>query len=88
MNKHYAHATAATKQPITSQFALFSDDVVSLAHEGVAAFKRWHRYRKTVRELSRLDNGELRNIGIHPSEIEITAYALAERYASARPRYL
>lgn len=32
-------------------------------------FRRWRRYRETVRELQTLSNDQLRDLGIEPTEI-------------------
>lgn len=36
----------------------------------VRTFKNWRRYNETVRELSRLNNRELNDVGISRSDIE------------------
>ncbi|MBZ0147638.1 MAG: DUF1127 domain-containing protein [Pseudorhodoplanes sp.] len=40
----------------------------------VAALRTWTRYRATVRQLSRLDNRTLRDIGLNRSEIARVAW--------------
>ncbi|MGL4727245.1 MAG: DUF1127 domain-containing protein [Bosea sp. (in: a-proteobacteria)] len=39
----------------------------------LANLRSWLRYRETVRELSRLTNRELNDLGIHRGEIESIA---------------
>ena len=74
-----------TETAASNQLAILLNDVVSLRREGAAAFSRWYRYRKAVRELSRRDDRDLHEIGIDRSEIEVCAYCLAEQAVSARP---
>lgn len=45
----------------------------------VRAIARWHRFRKTVRELRRLDDRMLRDIGLRRDEITYVAHGLARR---------
>ena len=39
----------------------------------VRNYRNWRRYRETVKELSRLSNHELNDLGIHRSEIPSVA---------------
>lgn len=39
----------------------------------LAKLRSWLRYRETIRELSRLSDRELEDLGINRSEIEIVA---------------
>jgi len=41
----------------------------------IRSYKNWRRYNQTVRELSRLDNRELNDLGINRSDIERVARA-------------
>ena len=93
MKTNFAYAgaggtAAGVKQQFRARLSFYGGDVASLAHEAVAAMKRWYNFRRTVRELSELDDRMLADIGLHRSEIAVTAYALAERHANARPTCL
>ncbi len=39
----------------------------------LAGINRWLRYRETVRQLSRLSDRELNDLGVHRSDIEAIA---------------
>ena len=41
----------------------------------IRSYKNWRRYNQTVRELSRLDNRELNDLGIARADIERVARA-------------
>ncbi|MBN9242584.1 MAG: DUF1127 domain-containing protein [Mesorhizobium sp.] len=41
----------------------------------IRSYKNWRRFNQTVRELSRLDNRELNDLGIARSDIERVARA-------------
>lgn len=41
----------------------------------IRSYKNWRRYNQTVRELSRLNNRELDDLGINRSDIEKVARA-------------
>jgi uncharacterized protein YjiS (DUF1127 family) len=41
----------------------------------IRSYKNWRRYNQTVRELSRLDNRELNDLGINRADIERVARA-------------
>jgi uncharacterized protein YjiS (DUF1127 family) len=43
----------------------------------VSLFRTWWRYNENVRELSRLGDRELADIGIHRSEIQTVAWQSA-----------
>ena len=78
-------ARKGARRTMANRLAIFGADIVSFGREGRVAIRRWFRYRKTVRELSRLTDRALADIGLDRGEIEITAYCIAERSASARP---
>ena len=65
--------------------AMVVDGFSTYFREIVLAVRRTHEYRRTVRELRKLDDRALHDIGLHRREIEVTAYALAVRHAKARP---
>lgn len=100
MRKHYAVATTDNDGRSSSfgdtqnlartaeRLALYGDDIIALGRETATAVKRWYHFRRTVHELSRLNDRALHDIGLHRSEIEVTAYSLAEQSARSRPRYL
>jgi len=41
----------------------------------IRSYKNWRRYNQTIRELSRLDNRELNDLGINRADIERVARA-------------
>jgi uncharacterized protein YjiS (DUF1127 family) len=45
----------------------------------IRLFRRWRNYERSVRELSRLDDRELADIGVTRSEIPALARAAARR---------
>ncbi len=57
-------------------------DVNHLAHRLVAWFDEWRRYHETLRELSRLDDRELDDIGIARRDIP----SIAKKSAAAAAR--
>ncbi len=61
------------------------DSTASLGRELTAAVRRWRMYRHLMAEFRRMDDERLRAYGISRREIQVTAYAMAERAANARP---
>ena len=45
----------------------------------ISLFRRWRNYERSVRELSRLNDRELADIGLNRSEIPAVARAAARR---------
>ena len=73
---------------VAARGAQAMDSLAALGREFATAAKRWHVYRRTIAEFGRMDHQQLENLGVHPSEIAVVAYQIAERQANARPRVL
>ena len=83
-SSHHAHGTAHETTD-RALLTILREDIVSLSREGMTAINRWYQYRKAVRRLNGYEDWVLREIGIDRSEIDVTAYCIAEMAVSARP---
>jgi len=89
MNFRFAHTTVGEESYSSvydarrSKRSIAVDQRVSGFASGLAAafrsIARWNQCRKTVRELRRLDDRVLRDIGLHRDDIGYVAHGLSRR---------
>lgn len=91
MNYRFAHRTVG-EEAYSSRYeasrsryqggradGTFGIVLADAARDAVRAVRRWHRYRKTVVALARLDDRMLRDIGLNRDEITSVARGLSLR---------